>query len=353
VVLSIGAVVDERYTVERALGEGGFGEAYLAVDHVTGQTVVVKLAHVGVAGDLAAFNRYLREVNIGERLDHPGIQRLLRTGRGRQPYMVLEYVDGSSLRAYLNARGPLPVDDSLGIARQLADILCYVHQQGVVHRDLKPENILITPEGRVKLTDFGIALRLGARQLTFSHLANAIGTPDYMAPEQVRGERGDARIDVYALGVVLCEMLTGRVPYPSEDVSEAIRQKAATEPPLCGGDALTSRPPSKRSSTARCGGRPPNALRVDGRPAPRPRPPRRGHDSGLPPGCPAAATSWRSPALADYHRDTARGVRGSRRLGCASRPFAWRRRAPLTIWPWDAGSHRVDGPPLVCSAPQC
>jgi serine/threonine-protein kinase len=224
VVLSIGAVVDERYTIERALGEGGFGDAYLAVDDVTGQTVVVKLAHIGVAGDLAAFNRYLLEVDIGERLDHPGIQQLLRTGRGRQPYMVLEYVDGSSLRAYLNARGALPVDDALGIARRLADTLCYVHRQGVVHRDLKPENMLITREGRVKLTDFGIALRLSARQLTFSRPANAVGTPDYMAPEQVRGERGDARIDVYALGVVLYKLLTGRVPYPSEDAFEALRK---------------------------------------------------------------------------------------------------------------------------------
>jgi serine/threonine protein kinase len=104
-------------------------------------------------------------------------------------------------------------------------VLGYVHEQGVVHRDLKPENILITPDGDVNLTDFGIALRLGARCLTFIHLSNAVGTPDYMAPEQVRGERGDARTDVYALGVLLYQMLTGRVPYPSEDALETSSER--------------------------------------------------------------------------------------------------------------------------------
>jgi eukaryotic-like serine/threonine-protein kinase len=230
-----GEVVDERYRIEGKLGEGGFGETYRALDVATGQAVVLKLPHLSVAGDLAAFNRYQREIDIGARLDHPGLQRMLpdaRYANGRRPYMVFEYIDGQSLRTYLRSRAALPVDQVLRIGIQLAEVLGYVHEQGVVHRDLKPENILITPDGDVKLTDFGIALRLGARRLTFSHLSNAVGTPDYMAPEQVRGERGDARTDVYALGALLYEMLTRRVPYPSEDALEAMQRKVETDPPL-------------------------------------------------------------------------------------------------------------------------
>jgi serine/threonine-protein kinase len=148
--------------------------------------------------------------------------------------MVLEYVEGEPLRSYLHAHGPLPVEDVLRIGAELAEVLGYIHAQGIVHRDLKPENILITPDGQLKLTDFGIALRLGAPRLTFSHLSNAVGTPDYMAPEQVRGERGDARTDVYALGVLLYELLSGRVPYPADAPLEAMRKKVETEPPLVG-----------------------------------------------------------------------------------------------------------------------
>jgi serine/threonine-protein kinase len=183
-----------------------------------------------LAGDLAAFNRYRREIEIGVRLEHAGIQRLL--SERESPYMVLEYIEGESLRAYLAEHAPLPVEQALRFAAQLAEVLEYVHAQGVVHRDLKPDNILVTPDGSLKLTDFGIALRLASRRLTFSHLSNAVGTPDYMAPEQVRGERGDARTDVYALGVLLYEMLTGRVPHPADDALEAMRQKVEGEPVL-------------------------------------------------------------------------------------------------------------------------
>jgi serine/threonine-protein kinase len=227
-----GDVIDGQYQVQALLGEGGAAEVYRAVDISTGQTVVVKLPHLSTAGDLAAFNRYKREIEIGVHMDHPGIQRLLSDDR--KPYMVMQYVEGDSLRKYLRAHAPLPVPQVLGIGIQLAQALEYVHDQGVVHRDLKPDNIVIGPDGNVTLMDFGIALRLASRRLTFSHLSNAVGTPDYMAPEQVRGERGDARTDVYALGVVLYELLTGRVPYPAESdgALEAMRRKVETVPPL-------------------------------------------------------------------------------------------------------------------------
>ena len=232
---TIGDCVDGRYEIQGVLGQGGFGETYKARDVSTNDLVVLKLSHVAIVGDLTAYNRYRREIEIGQRLDHPGIQHLLPdahlSGRG-DPYMVLEYVEGESLRSYLRHHPPLAVDEVLHIACQLVETLQYVHDQGVVHRDLKPENILITPDGQVKLADFGIALRIGSRRLTFNQLSNAVGTPDYMAPEQVRGERGDSRTDVYALGVVLYELITGRVPYPAADALEAMRRKVQTEPPL-------------------------------------------------------------------------------------------------------------------------
>ncbi len=229
---AIGECVDGHYQIEGLLGQGGAGETYKALNTLTGQTVVLKVPDISISGDLAAYNRYRREIEIGQCLDHPGLQRLLPDAQLNGPFMVLEYVDGESLRSYLRTHAPIAVSEVLNITRQLAETLQYVHDQGIVHRDLKPENILITPDGQVKLADFGIALRMASRRLTFNHLTNAVGTPDYMAPEQVRGERGDNRTDIYALGVVLYELLAGRVPYPTTDALEAMRRKVQTEPPL-------------------------------------------------------------------------------------------------------------------------
>jgi serine/threonine-protein kinase len=207
-------------------------DVYRAVDCQTGQEVVVKVPQVALAGDLAAFNRYQREMEIARGLNHPGLQRMLSGPDAH--YMVFEYVEGESLRSYLSKHGGrLALEEALDIAIQLAHTLEYVHGQGIVHRDLKPENVLIDACGHVTLTDFGIALRHASRRLTFSHLSNAVGTPDYMAPEQVRGERGDARTDVYALGCVLFELLAGQVPYPtSAHRLAAMQRKVETDPPL-------------------------------------------------------------------------------------------------------------------------
>ncbi len=227
-----GQLIHDRYAVESVLASGGMADVYRAIDCQTQRQVVVKLPQVSLAGDLASFNRYQRELEIARGLEHPGVQKLL--SEPGTPYMVFDYIEGESLRTYLARRGPLPIDEALAIARQLAETLEYVHGRGIVHRDLKPENILIGPDGHITLTDFGIALRVASRRLTFSHLSNAVGTPDYMAPEQVRGERGDARTDVYALGCVLFELVTGRVPYPVQDADaiEAMRRKVETDPPL-------------------------------------------------------------------------------------------------------------------------
>ena len=231
--LAVGDTFDGRYVIEGLLAEGGMADVYKAHDTQADREVVLKLAQPATAGDLATFNRYRREIEIGVRLDHPGIQRVLSDPK--TPYIVLEYVEGQNMRAYLRAHGPLSVDEVIRVGIQLSEVLEYVHAQGVVHRDLKPDNIIMQPDGSVRLMDFGIALRLASRRLTFNHLTNVVGTPDYMAPEQVRGERGDARTDIYAVGVLLFELLTGRVPYPVDDALEAMRRKVETEPPLVRG----------------------------------------------------------------------------------------------------------------------
>ena len=230
-----GQTVNDKYDILESLGQGGMNDAYKARDRASGRLVVLKIPFTSLIGDPATYSRYQRELEIGKRLHHPNIQELLDEGRldgGVAPYLVLEYVDGTLLREYLRAHAPLPVDEAVNITVQLADALQYCHQHGVVHRDLKPENILIEPEGTVKLVDFGIALLQGARRLTFRRLTSGFGTPDYMAPEQVQGDRGDARTDVYAVGVMLYEMLTGDVPYRGDSPLAVMSQRVTTDAPL-------------------------------------------------------------------------------------------------------------------------
>jgi len=230
-----GQTVNGKYEILETLGQGGMNDAYKARDRSSGQLVVLKVPFISLIGDPATFSRYQRELEIGKRLHHPNIQRLLEDGRldgGVAPYLVLEFVDGTLLREYLRQHAPLPVDEAIRIAVQLADALQYCHERGVVHRDLKPENILIEADGTVKLVDFGIALLEGARRLTFRRLTSGFGTPDYMAPEQVQGDRGDARTDVYALGVMLYEMLTGDVPYHGDSPLAVMSQRVTTDAPL-------------------------------------------------------------------------------------------------------------------------
>src|SRR5438094_1426372 len=205
------------FEVERLLARGGMGEAYLARDPRTGRRVLLKLPAPEVLGDVAAHARFQRESEALRRIEHPGVQRWIESGQaGLRPYVALGYVEGESLRDVLRRRGRLPVDEALAIARQIADALAYCHAHGVVHRDLKPENVILAAAGRPVLIDFGSVLLDGARRLTFSGLSGELGTPEYMAPEQVQGKRGDARTDVYALGTLLYELLTGQPPFPAK-----------------------------------------------------------------------------------------------------------------------------------------
>lgn len=225
-----GEVLD-AYRLEQRLGEGAYAEVFLAVDTRDGRQVVLKLAREELFGDPGLFQRYRREAEIARRLDHPGVQRALDDGASRSvPYLVLEYVEGDSLRKRLQA-GPLPVELALDWARQLADAIAYLHEHGVVHRDLKPDNVIVRADGRLCLTDFGTALAEGARRLTWRGLTEAIGTPDYMAPEQIQGGRGDARSDVYSWGIMAFELFTGRVPFSGDGPWAVMAAHLGADPP--------------------------------------------------------------------------------------------------------------------------
>jgi len=214
----LGEVID-HYELISLLGEGAYAETYKAKDTTTGDTVVLKMPNPNLFADPGLFQRYRREADIARKLDHPGVQRGMDGGAKRtEPYLVLEYIEGDNLRRALRADGKvIAIDKALDWGRQLADALAYLHHHGVVHRDLKPENILVTTDGQLKIADFGTAMLEGAKRLTWKHLSENLGTPDYMSPEQCQGERGDARSDIYAWGLMMYEFLAGKVPFHGDN----------------------------------------------------------------------------------------------------------------------------------------
>jgi serine/threonine protein kinase len=220
----------DQYELTDLIARSGMASIFKARDSESGGTVALKIPHVQFESDVVFFERFRREEEIGQRLQHPNIIRVLTPRNKTRMYLAMEYLDGRPLRALMDAERPLPTNQALAIARQLAEALTYLHQNGVVHRDLKPENILVSADGAVKILDFGIALDKAARRMTWAGLSSTIGTPDYMAPEQIGGRRGDARTDVYALGTMLYEMLTGHLPFEQANAHALMRAKTIDDP---------------------------------------------------------------------------------------------------------------------------
>jgi serine/threonine protein kinase len=220
----------DQYKLTELLARSGMASIFKAIDQHSGREVALKIPHMQFESDLAFFERFRREEQIGQKLEHPNIVRVLTSEKKSRVYLVMEYAEGKSLRAVLNERKRLSGEEALDIARQIARALVYMHAQGVVHRDLKPENVLIGPDGQVKLLDFGISMDQAARRLTWFGLSPPVGTPDYMAPEQVRGKRGDVRTDIYALGTLFYEMLTGETPFVAGNAHALMREKLGQDP---------------------------------------------------------------------------------------------------------------------------
>jgi serine/threonine protein kinase len=220
----------DQYELGELLARSGMASIFRAVDSANGAAVALKIPHPQLESDVVFYERFKREEAMGQRLDHPNVVKVLTPVDKSRMYIAMEYVDGRSLRSIIEGEAPLPVERALDVARQVTEALAYLHEKGVVHRDIKPENILLTSDGRVKILDFGIALDESKRRLTWAGLSATLGTPDYMAPEQIGGRRGDARTDVYAVGTMLYEMLTKNLPFSSANANALLRAKANEDP---------------------------------------------------------------------------------------------------------------------------
>jgi eukaryotic-like serine/threonine-protein kinase len=219
----------DSFRIDEPIAKSGMASIFRATDTRDGRIVALKIPHPDMEADPILSDRFKRESDIGERLDHPNVMRVFGGEKHSRIYMVMEWCPGRLLRQILD-EGRLPQDRAIRIAIEILKALDYIHTNGVVHRDLKPENIMVDENDHIKLIDFGIAGDTASRRLTYANFTSMLGTPNYIAPEQVKGKRGDGRTDLYSMGVILYEMLTGKLPFTGPTPLAAMNDRLLNHP---------------------------------------------------------------------------------------------------------------------------
>jgi len=227
-----GQLFDDRFLITDVLSRSGMATIFKAEDRLNqNQFVALKVPHLEYESDPGFFSRFQREEKIGLELRHPFILKFIPVeGQKSRPYIVTEYLRGCTLAHLLKAMSPLPEKDALKIAGLICEALQYMHQHGVIHRDLKPDNVMICCDGTIRIMDFGIARDFASRRITRVGASPTMGTPDYMAPEQVKGKPADKRTDIYNLGALLYEMLVGVTPFRDENPWAALNARVTGDP---------------------------------------------------------------------------------------------------------------------------
>jgi len=226
-----GQILDKRFLIMKVLSRSGMATIFKAEDlNNNKQVVAVKVPHFDYESDPVFFSRFQREEKMGLELDHPFILKFIPVENKSRPYIVTEYLKGCTLEHLLKAMRPLPEKDAVQLASLICDALQHMHDRGVIHRDLKPQNVMICCDGSIRIMDFGIARDVVSRRITRVGNSKSMGTPDYMAPEQVEGKRADKRTDIYNLGALFYEMLTGSVPFQDENQWAALNARVTGDP---------------------------------------------------------------------------------------------------------------------------
>ena len=248
----------DHFQIRSHLAKGGMSNVYRAYDLLSGKEVVIKVPDKNSIGDPAQYERFQRELEVMRSVDHPAIQKGVSSGYfNNTPYLVTELIEGESMRTIVSKKAPFPQDEAVALIKKIADGILHCHKLEIIHRDLKPENILITNDGQPVILDFGLTLTKGAHRVTYANFSSAAGTPDYMAPEQIEGSRGDQRTDIYAIGIMLFELLSGKIPFEADNHLAVMAQHL--NGPLPRLDKIApSVSPAMAAITAKCLQRQPN-----------------------------------------------------------------------------------------------
>jgi len=242
--LTQGSVVGGRYEILSPLGRGGMGAVYRAHDRVLDETVALKVLRGDAASAPEMARRFRSEIKLARRVAHPSVCRIYEYGEdGSRQYISMELVEGTNLKEVLKQRGALPPEEAYGVAVQVAEGLEAIHRVGIVHRDLKTLNVMMDAHGAAKVMDFGIAKKIAGEGVTSPSGSYVVGSPEYMSPEQARGQPVDFRSDIYALGIVVFELFTGRVPFRGDTPVATLLMQLETPPPLDGPAASAIPPP--------------------------------------------------------------------------------------------------------------